>query len=366
MQIRILAILVFLSFILLSGCAKNYEPSSAEDLYVIEDFTASGQDDWELFTDQVMGGVSTGDVDFVIDGKKTLHMTGDVSLENNGGFILTRKNLKTNEGYFNASGFDGVWIKAKGNGKNYSVHIRTSANLFPWQFYQADFVAENITKTHFLPFTDFTNYGTKTSMKLTKLKFISIAAAFEEMQADLYVEKIGFYKENAMFNKLTDEEKRVIIDKGTEKPFTGEYFEHYEKGIYVCRRCGAGLYHSTSKFKSNCGWPSYDEAIDGAVTETPDADGRRTEKTCTNCGGHRGHVFRGEGYTDKDTRHCVNSISMEFIPESRIEKAIVASGCFWGVQHQLSKIAGVLDSNAGYTGGDVENPTYKQVCTGTT
>jgi len=114
------------------------------------------------------------------------------------------------------------------------------------------------------------------------------------------------------YNELTDEEKKVIIDKGTERSFTGEYWNYYGTGTYTCRQCNIALFPSTAKFDSFTGWPSFDDAYEGSVTEVPDADGSRIEIVCSNCKGHLGHVFKGEGITDKDTRHCVNSLSLKF------------------------------------------------------
>ena len=117
------------------------------------------------------------------------------------------------------------------------------------------------------------------------------------------------------YNDLTQEEKRVIENKGTEYPFSGKYNDFYEKGIFTCKKCNTALYTSNSKFSSGCGWPSFDDEIKGAIKRVPDVDGRRVEIVCATCGGHLGHVFEGEGFTEKNTRHCVNSISLNFEKE---------------------------------------------------
>lgn len=121
------------------------------------------------------------------------------------------------------------------------------------------------------------------------------------------------------YNKLTPQEERVLLKKATDAPFTGEYYQKTDKGIYICRRCNAPLYKSEDKFESHCGWPSFDDEIKGSVKRVNDADGHRTEIVCNNCGGHLGHVFLGEGFTSKETRHCVNTSSLRFIPADSLQ-----------------------------------------------
>ena len=171
------------------------------------------------------------------------------------------------------------------------------------------------------------------------------------------------------YNTLTPEEERVIIHKGTEAPYTGKYNDFKEKGTFTCKRCDAPLYNSDDKFNSFCGWPSFDDEIPNAVKRQVDADGNRTEIICNNCGAHLGHVFLGEGFTTKNVRHCVNSISMNFVPEvaeQKIQNAYFAGGCFWGTEFFLQKIKGVKSTTVGYMGGRTDNPTYKEVCEGNT
>ncbi len=171
------------------------------------------------------------------------------------------------------------------------------------------------------------------------------------------------------YNQLTPDEERVIVQKGTEMPGSGKYYLNKESGTYLCRRCDTPLFRSSDKFDSGTGWPSFDDAIEGAVRQIPDADGRRTEIVCANCGAHLGHVFFREGLTGKNVRHCVNSISLSFLPENIsavTQKAIFAGGCFWGVEYHFKKVKGVVSVTSGYTGGVIDNPSYKQVCSGKT
>lgn len=165
---------------------------------------------------------------------------------------------------------------------------------------------------------------------------------------------------------LNEEEQRVILHKGTEAPFSGKYYRHKAAGTYLCRRCGAPLFDSKDKFNSGCGWPSFDAEIAGAVRRVADADGERTEIVCAKCGGHLGHVFEGERMTPKNTRYCVNSVSVSFKPsgkaKEKLETAIFAGGCFWGVEHLMKDAAGIVSIEAGYTGGHRRHPTYEEVC----
>ncbi len=124
-------------------------------------------------------------------------------------------------------------------------------------------------------------------------------------------------KSNAKYNELTPQQQDVILNKATDRPFTGDYYDKTDKGLYICRQCNNPLYTSEDKFESHCGWPSFDDAIEGAVTNVPDADGMRVEIICNNCHGHLGHVFTGEGFTDKDTRYCVNTSSILFVPANK-------------------------------------------------
>lgn len=172
---------------------------------------------------------------------------------------------------------------------------------------------------------------------------------------------------------LNPEEHHIIEAKGTERPFSGIYWDHFADGTYRCRRCDAPLFPSEAKFYSHCGWPSFDDAYPDAVRQVPDADGMRMEIVCAACGGHLGHVFTGEGFTPKNVRHCVNSLSLCFVrddkeqePQSGTETAVFAGGCFWGVEELFRRHPGVLGVVSGYTGGSTEYPCYETVCSGKT
>ena len=152
---------------------------------------------------------------------------------------------------------------------------------------------------------------------------------------------------------LTPAARHIICDKSTESPHTGVYNEVASMGSYLCRRCGLALFRAHSQFSAGCGWPSFDKDIAHAVKQVPDNDGRRMEILCSRCDGHLGHVFIGEHYTAKNSRYCVNSAAIDFVNSGTVmdsEEAILAGGCFWGVDYHLNHIPGVLKIEVGYSG----------------
>ncbi|MGE5425727.1 MAG: bifunctional methionine sulfoxide reductase B/A protein [Bacillota bacterium] len=173
-----------------------------------------------------------------------------------------------------------------------------------------------------------------------------------------------------VYNRLNEEEDRIISGKGTEKPFSGIYDDFFQEGVYLCRRCNALLYEAKDKFDAGCGWPSFDDEVTGAVRRSPDPDGLRTEISCSSCGAHLGHVFTGEKQTAKDTRHCVNSLSMRFIPwdykAGEVAEAYFAGGCFWCLEAVFQMIKGIDEVSSGYSGGQIDKPTYERVSLGDT
>lgn len=170
-------------------------------------------------------------------------------------------------------------------------------------------------------------------------------------------------------NSLPPAIQAIILNKSTEYPFTGTYNEWDKPGTYLCRQCGLALFRSSAKFHSGCGWPSFDEEILGTVSRELDQDGMRTEILCARCHAHLGHVFHGEQFTKTNIRHCVNSLSLDFVSNLSVldtEEAIFAAGCFWGVEANFKKLPGVLLTEVGYTGGEFNNPSYRDVCQGDT
>lgn len=166
-------------------------------------------------------------------------------------------------------------------------------------------------------------------------------------------------------NSLRPEERHIICDRGTEYPHTGVYNEIKVAGSYLCKRCGLALFRADSQFSSGCGWPSFDAEIPNTIHHLPDKN--RIEIRCNRCDSHLGHIFTGEGFTAKNRRYCVNSTSLEFVENEVVldtEEAIVAGGCFWGIDYYFRQLPGVLKLEVGYTGGTLAHPTYQQICQG--
>ncbi len=168
---------------------------------------------------------------------------------------------------------------------------------------------------------------------------------------------------------LTPVVRQIICEQSTEAPYSGEYNALPTQGSYLCRRCGWGLFRASSQFTAGCGWPSFDDDLLQRVRRSPDPDGMRTEISCSRCAGHLGHIFLGENFTVSSQRYCVNSLALDFVPDIQVldtAEAIVAGGCFWGIEHALQQVPGVVKVESGYSGGQVSSPQYAEICAGHT